>query len=53
MPTAWDTDGETPDYPDIKISDFGLSTYTSLDDDENPDNLDGGTDGYKPPEQTY
>lgn len=52
VPTAWDTDVETPDYPDIRISDFGISAYTSLDDAQNPHNLDGGTDGYKPPEQT-
>ena len=36
-------------YPHVRIADFGISEYTSEHDDDNPDCLDGGTIGYRPP----
>lgn len=47
-------DGIEPmDFPEIRISDFGLSVYTNENEIDNPMSFtEGGTDGYKPPEQT-
>ncbi len=36
-------------YPDVRIADFGVSQYTCFADDQNPDSIDAGTPGYKPP----
>ena len=47
--TTKDGPSEEARYPDIRIADFGNSQYTCMKDFTNPDLIDCGTDGYKPP----
>ena len=43
------TSGIIPTFPEVVVSDWGVSAMTSANDDNNPKGLCGGNERYKPP----